>query len=150
MKYITNFKSETELLEYLKSNAQEMKPFFFQKGLYFKKNNSYVYLTYVNNTLQHPFRRVFKCKAQKENDSIVLDGNFKFKTIPMIFFLVILSVLLYGNWSLLGATTLLNQEKALVQFIFIVLYLVIALLMFSGKLFFGKEEKCLVEIIKKW
>lgn len=146
---IKTSKNEQDFFTFLDSKCEKLSLFSQDtKGIFFKRTKKHILFEKNSGRLISASKRIFKCEVENKDNLIILKGNFVFKPFFLIFMLFWFAVLLFSNFNML-IQNISCSEKIIIQSVFFLFYIFGLLMIFSGKQCFKKEEKELIEFLKR-
>ena len=138
--------NKLKIFELLKRHTYNGVNAFLQNEIECTIKNTYIKLRKKKH-LQHPLQRIFIGKIYENDSKTTIIGTFRYPFINLVCFIIILFILIVGNINMLFGNASI-ATKAVGCALFLCFYILIAFLFISGKKFFSKEEKEIIDFLK--
>ena len=137
--------SKRELVQKLKEKSYEQ--YFMSNGISVRINGE-KFKAYSKKTMKHPLQRKFYGKIIDSNGKAAITGKFKYPSMGLICWLVMLIALIYGNINMLCKVSDVFTKIGAMAF-FMCMYATMAFLLFSGRALFKKQEKDVLDFLSE-
>jgi len=129
--------SKEELVQKLREKSYDQ--YFMRNGIDIRISGERLKV-YSKKTMKHPLQRRFYGKIIDLNGKATVTGEFKYPSMGLICWLVMLLALIYGNTNMLCKVSDALTKIGAMAF-FMCMYAAMAFLLFSGRYLFKKQEK---------
>lgn len=149
MYYFSYDQDLDSLIRYLKKNTYNKRAFdFFSTGINLKFRGKKFYVKKNKLFAVHPLQRVFVGEIFPAESGCEIRGKFKYPMVNILVYIIAFLYLLLKNFGVVLNLSLTYYEKLIISSFFLFMYLVMFLIIMTGKICYKDEESDVLNFLK--